>query len=137
MDNRKKFTVDTIKGKKFQINKVDARTSCWLYSFLASRTPGSLSMALGQCSRKEFDEIQGIALSSVFYLDSDTAGTFPTAIIAPNGAWSNEEIGSDPELIMALTIASLSFNIQPFLAESGSSSQKLVQSSQDGSQQNT
>lgn len=126
MDNRKTSKIETVQEKRYQFNKVDARTACWLFTFLSaktSRTEG-IATALGKCTRTEYDEIQTIALRSVFHLDNQDGTDFPTAVITSNGSWTNPSYAQDSGLILELTSLAIFFNLEPFLVEDKSNSLK-------------
>lgn len=116
----------TIDGKLYQLNKMDARTATWVFSFLGAKIEkegGSILTGLGKCSRADFNEIQNMALKQIFFLDQKDGNTFPTPIIAPNGSFVDKELGSDADTVMQLTSQSLAFTLEPFFIVSGSNSQ--------------
>ena len=122
---RKKVSIDET---EYELSKPDARTACWLFSFLGAKievSGGSIFSALGKCTRAEFDEVQDIALKHTFFLDSREGNTFPTAVLDPRtGGWVDKKLGEDADSLMKLTSEYLAFVLEPFLAESGSNSQK-------------
>jgi hypothetical protein len=99
---------------------MDPRLGCWLFSFLSSRTNGSILAALGSCSREQFDEIQGQALKFILRLDEREGTIFPMPIVAPSGLWADKDLESDPSEVFKLTCECISFNLEPFLEESKS-----------------
>lgn len=124
MKNRSTTKNVTIEEKTYQVSKMDARSACWLFAFMASRSEkGAILSALGRCTREEFNEIQAMALRGVFFLDNKDGNTFPIAIIAQNGLFVDPELASDPEAVFRLTSEAILFNIEPFLVESKSKSQ--------------
>ena len=124
MENRQAIKEVVIRDKKYQINKIDARTSCWLFSFLGSRTErgGAILSGLGKCSIAEFDEIHSLALKQVFWLDNQLGNTFPTSVITPSGTFTDPEVGADAGLVMQLMSESLMFQLSPFLVDRESNS---------------
>jgi hypothetical protein len=123
VDSRVTSKTVTFENVTYQINKIDARTGCWLFSFMGSRSSGDVLSALGKCSRSEFLEIQDIALRAVYTLDVQDGNTFPIAVIAQTGAFVNPELAKDTETVFKLTCESLLFNLSPFLVAAGSNSQ--------------
>lgn len=124
MEHRSSTHKVTIKDKVYEINKLDARSGCWLFAFVSDRSgDGPITSGLGKCSLKEFTEVQTLVLQGVFYLDSKDGTTFPIAVVGPGGSLIGE-VGQDVELAFKLTIESIVFNISPFLVVKGSSSQK-------------
>lgn len=116
----------TIGNKTYRLNKCDARTACWMFSFLGAKIEkegGSIFGAIGKCTRVEFDEIQTIALKHTFFIDNKDGNEFPIAIIAANGTWIDKELGENSSALMKLTSEYLGFVIKPFLVESGLNSQ--------------
>ncbi len=133
MENRTSTKNVTIKDRVYQINKVDARTVCWLFSFLGARCgDGAILTGLGRCTRQEFDDIQSMALSKIFWMDTKDGATFPTAVVGPSGAFSDPSLAEDAETVMRLTSDFLMFNLSPFFVDRGSNSQK--QENQAGTQ---
>lgn len=124
MENRAVTKNVTIEGREYQVTKVDARTACWLFTFMGARSgEGAILSGLGKCTRQEFDEVQALALSKVFFLDEQGGNTFPITVIAPDGSFTDKRLASDAEAVMRLTTESLLFNLSPFLVERGSNSQ--------------
>jgi hypothetical protein len=124
MENRILSKTTVVNGLTYQINKLDARSSCWLFTFISSRSvsEGAFLSVLGKCTRAEFDEIQTLALSKVLYLDSANGVTLPSVIISSTGAVVDPNLVNDAESLMRLTTESLLFSLSPFLVERGSSS---------------
>lgn len=113
----------TIKGKVYQINKLDSRTGCWLFAVMSEKSgAGEILSGLGKMSRKEFDEIQTLVLKQVFHLDNSNGNTFPIAVIMPTGSFIGDLV-EDTELAFRLTSESIIFNLKPFLVVAGSTSQ--------------
>ena|SRR5579862_6420314 len=122
MNNRQLTKEIEIREKTFQISKTDARTACWLFSFISSKAT-TVPEALGKCTRAEFREIQDLLLSKIFRLDIEGDKKFPVPILTGAGNFSDPDYNSDADLVYNLTVHAIMFNIEPFLAESGSSSQ--------------
>jgi len=125
MENRSTTKNVTIGDKTFQINKADARTGCWLFTFLGARQQegGAILSGLGKCTRSEFDEIQTVALSKITILDNQNGNIFPIPLISPNGSFSDKSLETDSDTIMRLTTESILLDLVPFLVERGSNSQ--------------
>ena len=125
MENRITSKEVDIKGFTYRINKMDARSSCWLFTFLGSRSTdnSTLITSLGKCTRAEFIEIQNMLLSKVFRLDRQEDKEFPIAVLLPSGEISDPHLSYDAEAVMNLTSEAIMFNLSPFLAGSGSNSQ--------------
>ena len=116
MENRSNTKNVTINDKVYQLNKIDPRTICWLFGFMAGKASGGLILtAFGNCTRAEFDEIQSIALRSIFYLDTKDGNTFPTAILSNGGMFTQKWLEEEPETVMKLTSDFVLFNLSPFL----------------------
>lgn len=124
MENRSTTKDVTIGDKTYQIKKADARTGCWLFTFLGARSgDGAILSGLGKCTRSEFEEVQMIALSKITILDNQNGTVFPIPLVSPNGSFSDKSLESDSDTIMRLTTESLLFDLMPFLVERGSNSQ--------------
>ena len=116
MENRKTYQDVPVKDKTYRINKMDARSACWLFAFLADKAEGkALLSALGKCSKKEFDEIQSMALKQVEFMDYKDGNTFPTAVITGNGSICDVTMQEDPSIVFNLTAECIMFNLTPFL----------------------
>jgi hypothetical protein len=124
--NNRILTRELVVGeKRYQLKKIDARSACWLFSFLASKSNGStLVNGLGVCTRQEFDEITSLVLKPVVCLDHSEDGQFELAVIAPNGIIPDSNL--DAGNLFKLISESIVFNLEPFLAEKGSNSPQLT-----------
>jgi hypothetical protein len=113
--------------QSYSIKKMDPRLACWLFSVLAGKAPSgsSLLAALGNCSKSEFDEIQGHALRFVFHCDLQDGVLLEIPILGSNGMWAIKELNDDPSKVYKLTTESIMFNINPFLEGNKSTDQPL------------
>lgn len=116
-------------NNNYLIKKMDPRLACWLFSVLATKAPSgsSLLSALGNCSKSEFDEIQGHALRFVFHLELQDSVALEIPIIGFDGTWAIKELNYDPSKVYKLTTESIMFNINPFLEENKSTAQSPKQ----------
>jgi hypothetical protein len=112
--------------KTYIIKKMDPRLACWLFSVLAGKAPSgsSLLSAMGNCSKSEFDEIQGHALRFVFHEDIQDNVPLEVPILGANGMWAIKELDYDPSKVYKLTTESIMFNINPFLEGNKSTDQQ-------------
>jgi hypothetical protein len=116
-----------IKDRTYQISKLDARTACWLFTFMGERSKdGQILSGLGRCTRQEFTEVQGVLLGKVTHLDNQDGNVFPIAIIGPTGGFSVADLSEDAETVMRLTTESLMLSLSPFFIDRESSSQGQV-----------
>lgn len=124
MENRVTQQDVPVGDRTYRLTKTTPRTACWLFAFLADKAEGkALVAALGKCTEEEFTNIQDKALRLVYFLDTREGELFPTPIIGPGGTIVDSYLSEQPSKLFDLTVESVLFNIQPFLAESGSSSQ--------------
>lgn len=127
MDARETTKNVTVKDKVYQLHKMDARSACWLYTFIGSRIKDGqpVMMALGSCTRQEYDTIVDLALKHVYHLDPDTSkgSTFLDPVVSPTGGLIGD-LQFDAELMLHLVSDSCLFNLKPFLVVVGS---KLAQ----------
>lgn len=114
-----------IQGRTYSIAKMDPRTACWLFTFLASRTGegGKLTAALGSCTRAEFDQIQTAALKQVTRLDIKEDKTFPVPVLMADGRLVDKDLLESPQHVMFLTSEAIMFNLTPFLGEADQTDQ--------------
>jgi hypothetical protein len=118
VENRKSHQDIVIEERTYRLTKMDARSACWLFSFLASKSgngEGILS-SLGKCAKEQFDEIQTLALRHVFYLDMKDNETFPITVLAPNGSLVDQTLADHAGHLFKATTESIMFNLTPFLA---------------------
>ena len=127
MENRQTTKTITIKDRTYQLNKLDARTSCWLFAFLGEKAGSdSFTTAFGRCTREQFMELENIALRQIFWIDTKEDKSFPTALLSAGGAFTIPELETDADIVFQLVTASILFSISPFLtvAESNSPTPK-------------
>lgn len=123
MEPRESQKIVPIKGKNYQVNKLDARTGCWLFSFMSEKSgSGQILSGLGKCTRPEFFDLQNLALKQVFLMDGEKGAEFPIPVVGPSGQFVGDLVG-DVELAFRLTSESILFNLEPFLVVAGSNSQ--------------
>lgn len=119
MESRESSKIFPLKGKNYQINKVDSRSGCWLFAFMSEKSgEGHILSGLGKCTREEFDYIQTMALKQVFHLDGQDGAVFPVAVLGPGGQFVGD-LTTDTELAFRLTSESIIFNLTPFLVAAG------------------
>jgi hypothetical protein len=106
----------TVQETNYQINKIDPRTACWLFSFLAARTSGSLTDSLGKCTRDEFNEIQSIVLLKIFRIDDKDGATGLVPILSGSGLIADPLLKDDAEALFQITVLGIAFNLDPFIA---------------------
>jgi hypothetical protein len=119
VDQRQIETTVTVNDKEYKITKTDARTACWLFSFLSAKSVnGQILKALGLCSLEEFINLQNIVLKQTYSLESKDGNIFPTAVLDPrNGSLVDPDLRSDSASVMRLTSEAIFFNLKPFLVE--------------------
>ena len=123
MENRETTKEIKLGDRIYQLNKADARSACWMFTFLAGKAEEKdLMSALGKCTKEQFDDIQTRALKLIYFMDTKDGNTFPTAVIKFDGSIVDNYLNSDPDALLQITYMSLMFNISPFLAESKLSS---------------
>jgi hypothetical protein len=118
VDNRSSSTLFKYKDITYKINKTNARTACWLFTFMSSRAKGIILNALGTLDEPEFNHIQNMALKSVFKIEDQ----FELPVLGPGNVLVGE-LNDDPALLLLLTSRFLSFNLEPFMDVSVSDSQ--------------
>ena len=124
MERRETSKLVTIGDKSYQLNKTDARTSCWLFSFLGDKSEGKVLLtALGKCTKEEFNIVQYEALRKVNRIDVEGDKEFPIPIVKSDGTLIDKFLEENPNLLFDLTLSSVLYNISPFLKESDSNSQ--------------
>lgn len=122
MEPRESTKTVTLKDKIYQITKLDARTGCWLFAFMADRSgEGQILSGLGKCTKAEFDNLQTLALRQVAHLDGKEGQTFPVPVLGPSGQFVGD-LNDDVELAFRLTSESILFNLTPFLVAADSTS---------------
>jgi hypothetical protein len=114
-----------IENRNYQLNKPDARTACYLFSFLGAKINENENFftGLGRCTRAEFNEIQSLALGKIFRMDQKEDSIFPVAIFL-NGRITDQDLENNADELMKLTSEWLVFAFDPFMVASGLNSQK-------------
>ena len=101
----------------YRLTKTDARTSCWLFAFLADKSEGAILLsALGKCSQEEFNSIQNKALKLVSRVDNEEGKEFLVPILSGTGVIADKDLMVKPNELLDLTSESIMFNISPFLS---------------------
>ena len=117
VENRKTYQDIVIQEKTYRINKLDARSACWLFCFLMDKAEGkAILSALGKCTKSEFDEVQSLLIKKVDFMDTKDGNTFPTAITKVDGSICDVTL-EDAGNLFNLTTEAVMFNLTPFLAE--------------------
>jgi hypothetical protein len=120
VENRKTYQDIVILEKTYRINKLDARSACWLFVVLMDKAEGkAILSALGKCSKSEFDEIQSMILKKVDFMDTKDGNTFPTTITKVDGSICDTTLVDDAGALFNLTTEAVMFNLVPFLADKG------------------
>ena len=122
MNNRITTKEISVGEKKYQLKKIDARSACWLFTYLGAKSAGgSIISGLGACTKQEFEEITSLVLKPVLCLDNSDGNHFEIPIMAANSNIVDDNL--DGGNLMSLLSQAIVFNLEPFLAERESSSQ--------------
>lgn len=118
-----------VKGKKFRLGKLDARTASYLCLKAAaivapafgngSVSTDSLAKVLPTIPRAEFDEMQNTLLGTVVELNDVDGQLIPEPILRDDGSFAKEEYAYDVTLVLTLTASALMFNIGDFFPAAG------------------
>ena len=123
-----------IEGKKYRINKLDARTACYIATKLAFLLAGNfagetdvntetLQSALNGLNKSTFFELQNDCLRAVQYMRTIDGQEMPEAVLKADGTFTDSELEYNFYVVGRLTIEVLMFNVSNFFGEKGS--QKL------------
>lgn len=116
-----------LSGKKYRLNKMDARTGSYVAAKVAIiaapllKSSGkineqNLATILPSLNRNDFDELQTILLKTVYrYADNGMVEPICTA----NGTIFDEELAYDVKTVIALTVHAVMFNCGDFFNEAG------------------
>lgn len=124
-----KTKIVEVKGKKFRLGKLDARTASYLcLKAAAIVAPAfgqggvnaeSLTKVLPTIPRAEFDEMQNTLLGTVVELNDVDGQLIPEPILRDDGSFAKEEYAYDVTLVLTLTASALMFNIGDFFPAAG------------------
>lgn len=129
MEKRETTKVVELGGRKWQIEKFDALTGCFIaYKLLtqlvgsgvdeqlAAQMPGLPSLPKGRTvmGKAEFMELQRDCLSVVKELKDVGGVPAPVPVLLANGGWGVEGLADNTMLVMTLTIHALVFNVSSF-----------------------
>lgn len=124
MEPRKTYLDVPIKDKTYRLNKLDARSTCWLFAFLAEKSQdNAILSSLGRCTKLEFEEIQGMCLRNTFFIDYKEGNSFPTSVIDLKGSLIDSTLKEEPDALFNITAEFIMFNLKPFLVDRESNSQ--------------
>lgn len=121
MEKRSTIKNIEVNGRKFQIDKLDAMTSCYVASVLMSiALPLIGPMLVNQLpmipkglpflSKEEFFDLQRDLLSAC----SEILSAGPTPIIGENGRPAVEDLEKNATLVLNLTVTSLVWSVGDF-----------------------
>lgn len=126
-----KTKITEIKGVKYRLGKLDARSASYLAVKAAAvlapamtarndkEIVGMLTTTLPSLPRKEFDEIQTMILRTVVKLDDVDGKLLPVPLLREDGRFVDSELNYDVLTVMGLTVQALIFNVGDFFGEAG------------------
>lgn len=124
-----KTKIVEVKGKKFRLGKLDARTASYLCLKAAAIvapafgngkvSAESLTKVLPTIPRTEFDEMQDTLLGTVVELNDVDGQLIPEPVLRDDGSFAKEEYAYDVTLVLTLTASALMFNIGDFFPAAG------------------
>ena len=118
-----------VAGQKYRLTRMDARTGSYVAAKLALMCApllGSQDKALDEdniakmlpmLNRRDFDELQTIALKTVRKLVGPEGMEMP--IVKGNGVFVDEDLMYEVSTVINLTIQAAFFNVGDFFAEAG------------------
>lgn len=117
-------------GKKYRLTKLDARTGSYIAAKLAilaapmlaqgkAVDAASVSAAMPNLKREDFDELQTLLLQRVQKLNDVQGQLLPEPVLKADGAFVDEELAYNVANVMNLTVQSIMFNVGDFFAEAG------------------
>ena len=122
MELKEKSKVVEIAGRKWQINKFDARTGSLIaYKLLFNMLPmgmqiksGDIPKQLTLLSDDDFISIQNRCLAVCNELVIVGTVESPMPVLMPSGDWGVANLDTDTATVLSLTVATLIFNISSF-----------------------
>lgn len=131
-----KSTVVEYGGRKFRLEKLDARSACYLAMKLAAvfmpmaetKTAkgaknaingANLAKVVSSIPREEFDEVQTIMLRSVRELEDHDGTLMPSPLLDAAGAFVKPEDAYNLGLILNLMMNVIKFNVGDFFTDAG------------------
>jgi len=120
---RESFKDIEIRGKKWRIGRLDARTGSYIASIILLQVaPMGVDSGLpnlpsnrGIMEKSTFLDIQTECLKVCFEIQQAGQNILPVAVVLPDGRWGvSEEIQTDIATILNLTIQVLKFNLTDF-----------------------
>lgn len=119
-----------IKGQKYRLGKLDARSASYLAikaaAALAPAVMGggnlnaaTLTTTLPNLPRKEFDEIQTMLLRTAMKLEDANGQLMPVPILREDGQFVDADMAYDVVTVMGLTVQAIIFNIGDFFGDAG------------------
>lgn len=128
---KSKTKITEIKGVKYRLGKLDARSASYLAVKAAAVLAPAVSAgndknalnriaaSLPSLPRQEFDEIQTMILRTVVKLDDVDGKLLPEPVLREDGHFVDPEMNYDVVTVMGLTAQALFFNIGDFFGEAG------------------
>lgn len=126
-----KTKITEIKGVKYRLGKLDARSASYLAvkaaavlaPAMATRNDkdalNKIASTLPSLPRQEFDEIQTMILRTVVKLDDVDGKLLPEPVLREDGQFVDPEMNYDVFTVMGLTVQALFFNVGDFFGEVG------------------
>lgn len=128
MPKKETFKDVEVGGRKWRIGKFDALTGSYiLYQVMSGVLPMGIETQMtgmglpkgrGMMSKEDFISLQKECLGVCYELVTVGANNNPVPVILSNGAWGVEGINDDLNIVIALTVHSLLFNLISFFDES-------------------
>ena len=123
IQKREEFKDVEIRGKKWRVGRLDARTGSYIASVILMQVvPMGLDSQLPNLPsgreimpKATFLDIQTECLKVCFELQQAGQNILPVAVILPDGRWGvSEESQTDISTMLTLTIQTLKFNLTDF-----------------------
>ncbi len=123
-------------GKRFKLTKLDADAGSYVAFKLAgvalplaqglsgdisSADMDLLSQAIASMNRRDFTEIQRILLGTVQRIENSGGVDMPMPVLKADGSYVDDDLRTDAQSVIALTIQAAMFNISGFFGDSESS----------------